>query len=297
MKKVYALNEGDRVDCIDIDQGHEKVIGVVRHEQTRKLMMHVWNRPKENFLHDDEPADFMSHLDKVFPLLDDFARKSENFLEAKCKCLSVQLRYPLAMSFFSNAFGYFEYFEDRGRPYTLITFHDAVEETCLRTILIDQAWMHEHNVVNYDYDSGILSAKFNSDRLVLGFGSYSDREDGGLAFWDMNEILDENVIEEDLEVTKLPAPTYHWMGWDGHTGGVHAIHLDKFQIIAANSCIHQVNPIFQGNIFQTHCLNFFQIATRCIEGGDESKKDNVLVYDFWNPGTDLRRQWPSPSPR
>ena len=41
-------------------------------------------------------------------------------------------------------------------------------------------------------------------------------------------------------------------------------------MIAANSCVHQ-------------------IATRCIEGGDESKKDNVIVYDFLLPGLDKRR--------
>ena len=45
----------------------------------------------------------------------------------------------------------------------------------------------------------------------------------------------------------------------------------RYQMIAANSCVHQ-------------------IATRCIEGGDESKKDNVILYDFLRPGQDRRRR-------
>jgi len=45
------------------------------------------------------------------------------------------------------------------------------------------------------------------------------------------------------KVTSLPAPFYHLTGWDGHTGGVTGIHLDAFQLIAVNSCVHQVgNP-------------------------------------------------------
>jgi len=72
-------------------------------------------------------------------------------------------------------------------------------------------------------------------------------------------------------VTNLPSPFYHLTGWDGHTGGVTGIHLDAFTLIAVNSCVHQV-------------------ATRCIEGGDESKKDNVILYDFWRAGVDLRRK-------
>ncbi len=64
---------------------------------------------------------------------------------------------------------------------------------------------------------------------------------------------------------------YHWAGWDGHTGGVTAIHLDSWGLVAVNACTHQV-------------------TTRCIERFDEAKKDNVLVYDFWSPGTDERRE-------
>ncbi len=124
-------------------------------------------------------------------------------------------------------------------------------------------------MVPYDYDSGVLSARFSRDHLVLGFGSFSNRRDGGIAIFSMEEVLG-GVPESELTVTKLPAPFYHWTGWDGHTGGVTALHVDSFQLVAVNSCVHQV-------------------STRCIEGGDESKKDNVIVYDFWDPGKDLRR--------
>ena len=44
----------------------------------------------------------------------------------------------------------------------------------------------------------------------------------------MSELLDpEGVPESELTVTKLPSPFYHTRSFDGHTGGVHAIHLDK----------------------------------------------------------------------
>ena len=68
----------------------------------------------------------------------------------------------------------------------------------------------------------------------------------------------------------LKAPTYHWGGWDGHIGGVNCLHLDTFGLVASNACRHQ-------------------ITTRCIEREDESKKDNLLIYDFWQPGIDARR--------
>ena len=41
------------------------------------------------------------------------------------------------------------------------------------------------------------------------------------------------------------------------------------------------------------CVNKIQficrVIHRCIEGGDDSCKDNVIIYDFWKPGTDKRR--------
>ncbi len=163
-----------------------------------------------------------------------------------------------------------QYFEDQGKPYSLFGFYDLSSETCLRVLRIDEAWMRRHEVVPYDWDSGVLSARFGRDHLVLGFGSFSNRRDGGLATFAMREVLDDDVAGDELAVTKVPAPFYHWTGWDGHTGGVTALHVDSYQLVAVNSCVHQV-------------------ATRCIEGGDETKKDNVIVYDFWAPGKDLRR--------
>jgi hypothetical protein len=44
----------------------------------------------------------------------------------------------------------------------------------------------------------------------------------------------------ELSVFILPSPVYHWAGWDGHTGGVTAIHLDSWGLVAVNACKHQV---------------------------------------------------------
>jgi hypothetical protein len=44
----------------------------------------------------------------------------------------------------------------------------------------------------------------------------------------------------ELNVFILPSPVYHWAGWDGHTGGVTAIHLDSWGLVAVNACKHQV---------------------------------------------------------
>ncbi len=273
-RKVFATHETDTIEAFDLDRGHGVAVGVVRQNEAaeKRLVMRVWEKPDETeFVQDEQPppADFMTRLRRQFFVLEDYARENDDFLESKCKCLSVQLRHPLCMCFFSNAFGYFEYFEDRGKPYSLFAFYDVESERCLRVVRVDEAWMRRHEVVPYDYDSGVLSARFSRDHLVLGFGSFSNRRDGGIAVFPMEEVLG-GVHDPDLSVTKIPAPFYHWTGWDGHTGGVTALHVDSFQLVAVNSCVHQV-------------------STRCIEGGDESKKDNVIVYDFWTPGKDLRR--------
>ncbi len=268
-RKVYAVNEVDTIEAFDLDKGHGMAVGIVRLDN--QLVMRVWQKPDANVIMESEspPADFMTRLKHQFPVLDEYASRNDDFVELKCKCLSVQLRYPTCMCFFSNAYGYFEYFEDRGRPYSLLAFYDVESEQCLRVVRIDEGWMRRHEVVPYDYDSGVLSAKFSRDHLVLGFGSFSNRRDGGIALLSMSEVL-AGVAESDMSVTKVPAPFYHRTGWDGHTGGVSALHVDAFQLVAVNSCVHQV-------------------STRCIEGGDESRKDNVIVYDFWRPGKDLRR--------
>ena len=68
-------------------------------------------------------------------------------------------------------------------------------------------------------------------------------------------------------VETLDPPTFHWEPWENHCGGVSHLHLDTFSVVAANSCVHRV-------------------ASRCVEPGDHSTKDNVLVYDFWNAFVD-----------
>ena len=275
MTKVFLTHEMDKIESFDLDPTGFAV-GVVRHEgetnPNRKLMFHVWRQPcspeAEDFSSRQEPADFMTNLVTLFPLLDGLERTDLNL--SKCKSLSVQLRYPHCLVLLSNTYGYFEYFEDGGKPYILAGLYDLAAEECLRILTIDDVWMHKHGIVPYDYDSSVMSARFSGDHLVLGFGSFSGKMDGGIAVWEMEQLLDPDLEEDELGVYPLPAPGYHQTGYDGHTGGVHSLHLDRYQLIAANSCVHK-------------------IATRCIEGGDEAKKDNVLVYDFWQPGTDARR--------
>ena len=96
------------------------------------------------------------------------------------------------------------------------------------------------------------------DFLAVGFGSFSDH--GAIAMWKMSELLSSDISEDEV-----------WDSWDGHTGEVNNIHIDSQGMISSNACTHQV-------------------TTRCIERCDESKKDNVLIYDFWHPGEDLRRE-------
>ena len=273
-RKVFATYDMDRIEAFDLDNGHCKAAGVVRQEATKKLLLRVWSKPAEDFLDGDESADFMTHLVTQFPALETYARSHDEFAEDKCKCLMLQLRYPLCLCFFSNAYGYFEYFEDRGKPYSLFALYNLDRSECIRVLRIDDAWMHRHEVVPYDYDSGVLTARFSKEHLVLGFGSFSYRKDGGIALWSMDELVNHEIAESELSVTTVPAPFYHWTGWDGHTGGVTALHVDRYQLIAVNACVHQV-------------------TTRCIEGGDESKKDNLIVYDFWRPGRDCRRRFES----
>jgi len=203
-------------------------------------------------------------------------------------------------------------------------------------------------LVKYDSDTSLLSSVFDKRHLVVGFGSFSAPDDGGIAIWDVDHILkcrsnssdakpsshhpvNENrgnskeirlsdspsqgacdkkmvrtgtvvdqsgvkisneggeesssdiedgmvqleeseycqgwceVVDSDLldAVETLDPPTFHWEPWENHCGGVSLLHLDEFSIVAANSCVHRV-------------------ASRCVEPGDHSNKDNVLVYDFWS---------------
>ena len=69
---------------------------------------------------------------------------------------------------------------------------------------------------------------------------FSDLKDGGLAVWNMKDLLSEDTEIDEPKVFTLPSPVYHWAGWDGHTGGVTAIHLDSWGLVAVNACKHQV---------------------------------------------------------
>jgi hypothetical protein len=69
---------------------------------------------------------------------------------------------------------------------------------------------------------------------------FVDIKDGGIAVWSMKDLLDNVEGHEEPKVFTLPSPVYHWAGWDGHTGGVTAIHLDSWGLVAVNACKHQV---------------------------------------------------------
>ena len=56
----------------------------------------------------------------------------------------------------------------------------------------------------------------------------------------MKDLLSEDSEIDEPKVFTLPSPVYHWAGWDGHTGGVTAIHLDSWGLVAVNACKHQV---------------------------------------------------------
>ena len=101
-------------------------------------------------------------------------------------------------------------------------------------------------------------------------------------------------------MTVLDTPRYHRGGFEGHTGGVGAVHVDAHTLIAATTCAHQVATRYvlrsSQRIFNRALCLFVnkiqfscRVIHRCIEGGDDSCKDNVIIYDFWKPGTDKRR--------
>ena len=193
-----------------------------------------------------------------------------DFGQDKCTCLSLQVKGKLCMTLLSNNRGSFEYLG--GRPYVLIIFTDLVKGTNLRILTLDAQWMNtmSETLVPYDNESCLVSAKFNLNHLALGFGSFSDKNDGAIALWSMDEILDET--KEKPELWTLPAPVYHWDSWDCHPGGVNCLPIDSLGLMASNACQHQ-------------------LTTRCIERTDESKKDNLLIYDFWSkPVQDKRRE-------
>lgn len=273
--KIAAVYQEDTIEAMDMDSN--RICAVVKRNSQppgAKLTLNVWKRPQAEDLIASETVDFMTRLESMFHILTGY-NALQDFDEAKCKCLSVQFRYPLCLAMLSNNNGFFEVLGDRGKPYVLLAISDVTKEQCLRVLTLDCAWMLKMTdlLVPYDCDTCILSAKFNNSHLVAGLGSFSDPKDGGIALWSMEELIGEERMEDEdnLTVWSLPAPVYHWAGWDCHTGGVSSIHIDTLGVIAVNACRHQV-------------------TTRCIERGDESRKDNVLVYDFWQIGTDERRE-------
>jgi len=215
-RKVFAAHELDTIESLDLDHGHSRAVAVVRQNESveRRLLLRVWRAPagdaEEESADEEEGGgvDYMTRLEAQFPALEGYAEEQEGFVEAKCKCMSVQLRYPICMAFFSNAYGYFEYFEDRGRPYSLFAFYDVLSETRLRVLRVDEAWMRTHEVVPYDYDSGVLSARFSRDRLALGFGSFSNRRDGGLAVFSMKVSKSQQIA---LQINLYPSRRTCWI--------------------------------------------------------------------------------------
>ena len=99
-----------------------------------------------------------------------------------------QTIYPLVLCHLSNSDGYFECFEERGLPYSLVSIFDAESELALRHIRVDCVWLRRFPVVPYDYDSALFAARFSRDRLVLGFGCVSLSKDGAAAVMDMEEV-------------------------------------------------------------------------------------------------------------
>lgn len=192
------------------------------------------------------------------------------YQESRCQCMSMQVKNHIVMSLLSNNGGSYEYLG--GKPYVLIMFHDLTTEKCLRLLRLDSEWMNRMSaaLVPFDGESCLNTARFSQHHLAVGFGSFSDRKDGAIAIWSMSDLLNGDQEEELLPMWTIPAPIYHWGSWDGHIGGVNCLHLDAFGLVASNACKHHLH-------------------TRCIEREDEARKDNLLIYDFWQPGVDLRR--------
>ena len=206
-------------------------------------------------------SDNMSAVLKM-PLLTGYTPpgKDSDFDDSKCFVDTIQLIYPLCLVQMSNNGGSFEHVSNLGQPYVCVAFVNIQNGTNLKIITFDQTWMRstlkkfgESKFVPYDSDTTILVTKFNCDHLIAGFGSYSSRNDGCIAIWEMTDLLafndksledQGNNIEHskiissitargtstssyDLPVYLLDPPTFHWSGWDDHCGGVGVIEIDK----------------------------------------------------------------------
>ena len=60
--------------------------------------------------------------------------------------------------------------------------------------------LFRHNIVPCDYDTSVVCARFSNERLAVGFGSFSDRRDGGIALWDMAEVCGTPTILEIAQI-------------------------------------------------------------------------------------------------
>ena len=181
-----------------------------------------------------------------------------DFDDTKCYVDSIQLRYPLCLVQLSNNGGSFEHVSNLGQPYVCLVFVDVEKGIPLRTLTFDQTWMRsalkkfgDSSFVPYDSDTSILVTKFDCTHLVIGFGSFSSRNDGCIAVLEMSDILkfSDNTTKDcrklnnrimsnvsaigsaidnyELPLYLLSPPTFHWSGWDDHCGGVNAIELDR----------------------------------------------------------------------
>ena len=110
---------------------------------------------------------------------------------SRFRCQSVQLRHPKCLVFLSNSGGYFEFARSHGRPCNVFALFDAA--AIVRVITVDDRWMGARSIVPCDYDTSVVCARFSSERLAVGFGSFSDRRDGGIAVWDMAEVCEHNI--------------------------------------------------------------------------------------------------------
>ena len=186
--------------------------------------------------------------------------KDSDFDDTRCFIDTVQVMYPLCLVQLSNNGGSFEHVSSLGQPYVCMAFVDIEKGSCLKIITFDQGWMRhnlkkfgETNFVPYDSDTSILVSKISCTHFVVGFGSFSSRNDGCLGIWELSDLLkiDDDVDEHqetktlcsdiksnvsvtdggiwnfDTPVYLLDRPTFHWSGWDDHCGGVGHIEIDK----------------------------------------------------------------------
>jgi len=338
---VTMANPESLIEAFDLD---DNVIAVAT-KSTNKIAEGKRGSSLWVFRQKDDPGTLESDEEIMRRLSFEVDLQSQDVEACRADC--VQLAYPLCLIRLSNNNGSFEHVSSKGKPFVMFKFVDLQSAIVLRTLSIDHAWMQRMSdvLVKYDSDTSLLSSVFDKRHLVVGFGSFSAPDDGGIAIWDVDNILkcrrnssdtmpsshhtvnesncdylkeirlsdspsqgacdkkmvrtrtavdqsdvkisneesyssdkedvmvEENeycqgcceVVDSDLldAVETLDPPTFHWEPWENHCGGVSLLHQDEFSIVAANSCVHRV-------------------ASRCVEPGDHSNKDNVLVYDFWS---------------